>query len=193
MSRPGALTTLALCAVSAPGQTASVVTTVNGGKSATIAPGGSVRVAVQVGHSGFNVARMVGGSIITGNAGIGRNFESSLPIEPLIVLGEFLGGSRIGGDIAFGPNGMGTSPAWANPLPIWEYDVSGLAPGVYTVGWQADAAFPNVRIYQSRSSFVALKAQTTYAAATMTVVPGPGGVWIVGGFGVWASRRGRGR
>jgi hypothetical protein len=172
-------------------QTATVVTTVDGGAAATIQQGGSVRISVRVGHSGFNIARMVGGSIITGHAGVGSNFHSSLPDEPTIVLGAFSGGSRIGGDIMFLP-AVGTSPAWPNPLPIWEYDVSGLAPGVYAVGWQADPAFPNVRIYQSWSSFTFLEAQTTYVGATITVVPaGTPTAGIVGAFGLLAARRRR--
>lgn len=159
-------------------QTVNVRTLANGGHSTTISPGEIVSIRVLIAHPFHAVAGIQGGTIITGNAGVGQNFATTIPAAPIVYLGDFLGGSRVGADIACTPSGFLGGPPFPlpftqNPMPVWSYDIAGLTPGVYEINWVSPTSVPNVRGYVSPGSFSFVEAQTTYARATITVIPTP--------------------
>lgn len=182
-------------ACSAAGQTAIVTTSVNNGGMATIEPGGTVSVSVRIAHDQFSVAGIQGGTVVEGNAGVGSNFTTTIPSLPTVVLGSFVGGSRVGADIAFTPAaGFGhvTPPSGTNPMPVWRYDLTLAEPGVYDITWVPTLVSPNVRLYSSIGAFSFTEAQTTYVGARITVVPGAPTVWVLAVSGVLVARRRRG-
>jgi len=158
-------------------QTVTVRTLANGGHAATISPGEVVSIRVLIDHPFAAVAGIQGGSIITGNAGVGQNFATTIPSLPTVNLGSFAGGSRVGADIANTPpgflGGLPPTPFTEQPMPVWTYDIAGLTPGVYEINWVSPATAPNVRGYISISSFSFVEAQTTFTGATITVLPTP--------------------
>ncbi len=190
-----ALVAIAGLASLATAQTANVVVTANGGANAVIAPGGVVNVAVTIAHNQFSVAGIQGGSIVAGNAGAGGSFATSIPAGALVVLGSFSGGSRTGVDIAFTPpgftGGFAVPPSGTNPMPVFTYDITGLAVGTYSLNWVSPASAPNVRLYATAGSTNFLEAQSTYTGATITVIPAPASLALVGLGGLVAGRRRR--
>ncbi len=194
MKKALALVAIAGLASVAAAQTATVRTTANGGAAAVVAPGSTVTIAVTIAHNQFAVAGLQGGAIITGNAGTGGNFATTIPGLPTVNMGSFTGGSRTGVDFAFTPPGFigaATPPSGTNPMPVMTYDITGLAAGVYTINWVAPGSAPNVRLYASIGSFGFLEAQSTYTGATITVTPAPASLALVGLGGLVAGRRRR--
>jgi len=184
----------ACLAQEAAGQTAVVTTSVNNGGTATIEPGETVSVSVRIAHDRYAFANIQGGTVVDGNAGVGSNFATTIPNLPTVVLGSFVGGSRVGADIAFGldPMGGATPPSQQNPMPVWTYDITLHEPGVYEIVWVSPATRPNVLLWGAMHAFSLTEAQTTYVGATITVVPGAPTAGVVGAFGLLAARRMRG-
>ena len=195
MKKVLALVAVAGLASIATAQTAIVRTTANGAASATIPLGGTATIAVTIAHNQFSVAGIQGGSIISGNAGTAGNFATSIPAGALVVLGSFSGGSRTGVDIAFTPpgftGGFAVPPSGTNPMPVFTYDITGLAVGVYTINWVSPSTAPNVRLYATAGSTNFLETQSTYTGATITVIPAPASLALVGLGGLVAGRRRR--
>ena len=195
MKKALALAVVAGLAGVASAQTATVTTTANGGAAASINPGESVTIAVNVGWSGgVQLAGLQGGTKVAGDAGSGSNFAFNLGSGPLINTGAFTGGSRLGMDVASGPPAFfGVNPLWSapNPLNMMSYTLTISDPGVYQVIWQSPATAPSARLYENAGSISFLEAQTTYIGATITVVPAPASLALVGLGGLVAGRRRR--
>ncbi len=194
MNRHSAIGLVLLLAAAASGQTATITTTVNGGGAATIEPGGSVTVSVRVSHTLFAVAGLAGGTVIDGNAGVASGFFSSIPALPTVNFGSFVGGSRLGADIAFTPpGGFGfvTPPSGTNPMPVWQYNITLSDPGRYDVTWITPLTAPNVRLYASIGAFSFIEVPANFVGATITVVPGVGTAGCLGFAGVLGATRGR--
>lgn len=174
--------------------TATILTTANGGASATIAPGEIVSISVTLSHNAFSVAGFHGSTFITNNAGQGQNLSTFIPVHPLLPGLQFTGGSLLDVDIGFTPPGFiggATPPSGQNPMTVWTYDIAGLTPGVYDINWIPDGAALDIRLYTSISSFTSVNAQSTYIGATITVVPSPGGLALALACPLVAARRRR--
>lgn len=173
---------------------ATVTTSVNGGATAAIEPGGSVVVSVRVAHDGFSFAGIEGGTIVDNDAGVGGNFRWTLPSLPTIHSGGFVGGSRVGASIWFilDPMGTPTAPSQQNPMPVWTYDLSLDEPGEYDVVWVPSASLPSVWVYTGPFAGLPMAAaQTTYVGARITVTPGVGTSWVFAVLGLTGTRQRR--
>jgi len=185
---------LAACppvALAQPTIFATVTTTADGSPAVAVQPGTPVRLRVILSHTGATLAGIAGGTAVAGNAGAGSNFSTTIPSLPTVILGSFVGGSRLGADIANPPPSFGppSPPFGTNPMPVWQYDLTLNEPGVYEVNWVPAAFAPNVRIYRTISSFTYTEAQTTYVGATITVLPPPASLTLLALFPLTARRR----
>ena len=194
---------LALVAVAglagvASAQSATMTVTANGGANASVLPGASVDIAASLTWGGaVQFAGVAGSIVVDGNAGAGSGFTSDFNAGALVNLGAFNGGSREGMDIAVTPafftGGVIVAPSGNTTLNIGSYslDTTGLAPGIYNVGFQATALAPNVRLFPSTSSPGFVEAQTTYVGASIEIVPAPASLALVGLGGLVVGRRRR--
>lgn len=182
-----------LSAASSSGQTATVTTRVNGGATTTIAPGGSVRVSVDVTHSHIAIAHLAGGTIVDGDVGVASNFATSIPSLPTMNFGSFVGGSRVGADFFFTYFGgmLPTPPSTLNPMPVWSYDLTLEAPGEYHITWVPSPFAPSVSIWTMPVIMNPVPAHTTIVGATITVTPGPASLWVAVSVGLLCWRRSR--
>lgn len=172
---------------------ATVTTTANGSASITVQPGTPVQLSVSISHNQFKVAGFMGGTVVDGHAGTPSNFSTTIPSLPTAFFGSFVGGSRIGADIATPPPGFGTPdpPFGQHPMPVWKYDLTIDQPGTYAVNWVAPAIAPNVRLFPTIGSFNFVEARTTYVGATITVVPSPASLALLALYPVTTHRRRR--
>ncbi|MEZ6232668.1 MAG: hypothetical protein R3B68_00620 [Phycisphaerales bacterium] len=186
-----------LAGVAAAQPAATVVTSVNGGASATVAPGATISVASVVSWTGgVQFAGIQGGPTVQGNAGAGSNFTSAFTAGTLVNLGSFNGGSRTGMDIAVTPavftGGFIVPPSGnSSGINLAAYDLVINDPGTYTINWVAPGSAPNVRIFVTTSTPAFTEANTTYRGATITVTPAPASLALVGLGGLVAGRRRR--
>lgn len=146
---------LAAASPVAVAQVASVITTDNGGSSATIEPGGVVTISVQVAHNSFAFGLIQGGTVIDGNAGVNSNFSTIVPNYPTVYFGQIVGGSRTGAESGIGMDPMGSPmvPGHVNPLQLWRYDVILADAGEYEVVWVPWATGPNVWLWTAPHGF----------------------------------------
>ena len=198
MKKALALVAVAGLAGIASAQSATMTVTANGGAAVSVAPGTAVNIAATATWGGTNVqfAGLKGAIKVAGDAGAGANFTSAFTAGGLVNLGAFTGGSRTGIDIAVTPafftGGFIVPPSGNNTgLNIGSYQLTIATPGVYTVGFAADATAPNIRLFPSTASPAFVEAQTTYVGATITVTPAPASLALVGLGGLVAGRRRR--
>jgi len=205
MKKALALVAVAGIAGVASAQVATMAVTANGAAAALVTPGQVVTIAANVTwpggpQTGGNIqfAGIKGGIAVQGNAGAGNNFTSAFSSGGLVNLGSFNGGSRTGIDIAVTPaffTGGFIVPPSGNSAGLnigtYNLDTTGMAAGVYTIGWAADSAAPNIRLFPSTSSPAFVEAQSVYVGAVLTVVPAPASLALVGLGGLVAGRRRR--
>ncbi|MCB9840875.1 MAG: hypothetical protein H6809_04395 [Phycisphaeraceae bacterium] len=187
---------------------ALVVTTLTdpatGAPIAEVAPGQTVRMRTTVSWEpgGTQFAGIAGDMLVApltpgGGEGTPSNLVSEFSIGALVSLGTFSGDDLLGIDInvtpPFFPAGGPVPPSlnyWG--IQFIGYDWAAPAePGVYEFRFEPVLFFPNVRIYPSQSSPQFVSVPTTYAAASVTVIPAPAAASCVALAAAIAPRRRR--
>jgi hypothetical protein len=199
MKKALALVAVAGIAGVASAQSATMTVTANGSNAVNVNPGDSVTINAELSWTGAVQFAGVKGAIrVDGNAGAGSNFTSDFPAGLQVLYGAFNGGSREGLDFAVTPalfTGGQIIPPSGNSAGVtignYTLDTTGMAAGTYNVGWAGDTAAPNVRLYLTTTSPGFVEAQSTFVGATITVVPAPASLALVGLGGLVAGRRRR--
>jgi hypothetical protein len=199
MKKVLALVAVAGIAGVASAQTATMTVTADGTNAVTVNPGESVNINAELSWTGAVQFAGVKGAIrVEGNGGAGSNFTSDFPAGLQVLYGAFNGGSREGMDFAITPalfTGGTIIPPSGNSSGVtignYTLDTTGMAAGTYNVGWEAEPTAPSVRLYLTTTSPGFVEAQSTYIGATITIVPAPASLALVGLGGLVAGRRRR--
>lgn len=130
-----------------------------------------------------SLAGLAGDLLPTPSRGSSANITSALPRGPLVQLGTPIQGGVVGIAIRAPSNLSG-------PIVAFEWTAPLNAPGPVTFAFIPSPATPNVRIFPASGSQGFVEAQTTFISASLTVVPSPATVAVLGA-GLLLRRRTR--
>ena len=206
----GAVVALGIAVAGTPAlaQLGAWVTVSHNDPDGIVLPGQTINVRVDVtwtpgsSNQWILFAGLAGDVLPSPSVGTSSNITSVFVPSGLVSLGHASQGGVVGVSVANPPNfGLGGCYPWpppaqgpsslAGPFVAFDWTAPLDAPGAVTFAFAASASVPNVRLFPSTTSPAFIEVPTAYVPVTLTVVPGPGTLGLLGLISAVGGRRRR--